>query len=1447
MRDIQDFDSIAIRLASPEMIRAWSYGEVKKPETINYRTLRPERDGLFCERIFGTTKEWECYCGKFKSIRYKGVICDRCGVEVTHFRVRRERMGHIELACPVSHIWFYRSVPSRMGLLLDLPVAALRSILYYEKFIVIDPGETELKKMQLLSEEEYNAAQDRFGGAFTAGMGAEAIRSLLEQLNLDELAAELREKMIAKGPKADKRLLKRIEIVESFRNSGNKPEWMVLSVVPVIPPELRPMVQLDGGRFATSDLNDLYRRVINRNNRLKRLQNLNAPEIIIRNEKRMLQEAVDALFDNTKKKRVVKGASNRPLKSLSDMLKGKQGRFRQNLLGKRVDYSGRSVIVVGPELKMWQCGLPTKMALELFKPFIMKKLVEKDVVYNIKKAKMLVESETPEVFAVLDEVVKEHPVMLNRAPTLHRLGIQAFEPVLVEGKAIKLHPLVCKAFNADFDGDQMAVHVPLTNAAQTECWTLMLSSRNLLDPANGKTIVYPSQDMVLGINFLSRPKKGVAGEGKRYSSTNELLMACESGACDYQAEVKVPAPKDIVWNKVGKAIDLPENRTILTTAGRILLNEALPSIIPYVNYSMTDKDIRNLIEYVYKFNGPYTTVLMLDAIKSMGFRYATFFGATIGMDDIVIPSEKAKMIADANNQVDSIQKQYLAGHITQDERYNRVVEVWSKTNEELTSVMMKTLERDKDGFNNIYMMAYSGARGSRNQIRQLAGMRGLMAKPSGDIIELPIKANFREGLSVIEFFISTNGARKGLADTALKTADAGYLTRRLVDIAQDMVVNEDDCGTINGAVHTAIKDGEEIIEPLRERIIGRFTLDPIRHPITSEIIVDSNEEITEEIANAIEAAGIEEVTVRTVLTCEARYGVCRKCYGRNLATGRTVDIGEAVGIIAAQSIGQPGTQLTMRTFHIGGAATKATEENRIYLKYPTLVTKIQGTYVTTKEGHFLFTRKGYIYVCKVFSLLRAGCRRQSSRRRRRARAQGLLHHQEGRRFRCRRERHLLRQGSEGQAAADRSGAEARGQERLRAHRSGGARSPPPTKPWRPSTPSLTRSSPSTTATPASRISSPARPSRKRSTRKPAMSTRRSPSSPPSAIPSSRASSSPTRRATKSSPISSPAAPTSTSRTARSSRAGRTIAKILKESAKAMDITGGLPRVGELFEARKPKNPSILAMVSGKVSIKGNIKNKRVIVVTDKFAKEYKHLVPMGRRLLVRDNDIVEAGELLCDGSKNPHDILNILGEQACQAFLMDEVQQVYRLQGVTINDKHIGVIIRQMMKKVEIVNPGDTRFIYGQQVDKYRFHEENARVMKEGGQPAVARPMLLGITRASLKIDSFFSAASFQETTKVLTDAAIAGSTDALRGLKENVIIGHLIPAGTGMRQYKSIKLSDGEHEDLDGFVEEILEKRKLEKEMAPIPALEDRADSSSFEEETVFENDEGFEAVTEE
>ncbi|MDR2842402.1 MAG: DNA-directed RNA polymerase subunit beta' [Spirochaetaceae bacterium] len=1422
MRDIQDFDNIMIRLASPDMIRQWSYGEVKKPETINYRTLRPEKDGLFCERIFGTTKEWECYCGKFKSIRYKGVICDRCGVEVTHFKVRRERMGHIELAAPVSHIWYYRSVPSRIGLLLNLPMNQLRSVLYYEKYIVLDPGDTDLKKMQLLTEEEWYDEQDRNPGGFNAGMGAEAIKLLLEQVDLDSLAAELREKMIEKGAKSDKRLLKRIDIVENFRASKNKPEWMILDVIPVIPPELRPMVQLDGGRFATSDLNDLYRRVINRNNRLKRLISLNAPDIIIRNEKRMLQEAVDALFDNSKKKRVVKGASNRPLKSISDMLKGKQGRFRQNLLGKRVDYSGRSVITVGPDLKMWQCGLPTKMALELFKPFIMKKLVDKDVVFNIKKAKMHVEQEKPEVFAVLDEVVREHPVLLNRAPTLHRLGIQAFEPVLVEGKSIKLNPLVCHAFNADFDGDQMAVHVPLTQAAQMECWTLMLSARNLLNPANGETIVFPSQDMVLGINFLTRikpnAKRPYYGDNKDilhvYSSPEEVMMAVDSHVLDWEALIRTrPFNKKSCWLKLGQEIKLDKSGYIETTAGRLVFNEALadamlPEEIPYINYELKDKEIRALIEYVFAQKGSWTTVNMLDAIKNTGYKYATVFGATIGVDDIVVPKEKVEMIDKANKDVESIQKQWRQGHITADERYNRVVEVWSKTNEDLTAKMMETLEKDRDGFNSIYMMANSGARGSRNQIRQLAGMRGLMAKPSGDIIELPIRSNFKEGLSVIEFFISTNGARKGLADTALKTAEAGYLTRRLVDIAQDMVVNENDCGTINGISYSAIKDGEEILEHLGDRIVGRYTLERVKHPITGEIIIDVNEEITEEIAEKIEVAGIESVHIRTVLTCEAKHGVCRKCYGRNLATNRTVEIGEAVGTIAAQSIGQPGTQLTMRTFHIGGAATKISEDNRTFLKYPVYIRDVHGAHVELENGHRLFTRKGWTLVQKIIKeyKLEAGkdelavedgkrvikgetiIRRDGEEKKSPEIAYALV--RDGSLFLIGTEQKIeIRNGSEFMfKAGDVVGtektiatfdpfsdpiiAEASGTVQLEDIILGST---------------LKEEVDEETGNIEKRITDFQLESKQ----------------PRILIVDS--------NGNEMASYFLPGGAYLLVEEGASIQAGKIIAKTLKESAKAMDITSGLPRVSELFEARKPKSPAVLAQISGKVLFKGIVKSKRILMIQDDFGKEYKHLVPMSKRLLVRDGDTVESGEPLCVGAYNPHEVLHILGEGNLQRYLMDEIQQVYRLQGVKINDKHIGVIIRQMLRKVEIVAVGDTRFIFGQLVDKYRFHEENDRVITEGGQPSVARPVFQGITKASLNIDSFLSAASFQETTRVLTNAAIACSVDYLRGLKENIIIGHPIPAGTGMKRYRAVKLFDSSEQDLDAYMQEILERRELE------------------------------------
>lgn len=1404
MRDIQDFDSLMIKLASPDTIRAWSYGEVKKPETINYRTLRPEKDGLFCERIFGTTKEWECFCGKFKSIRYKGVICDRCGVEVTHFKVRRERMGHIELAAPVSHIWYYRSVPSRMGLLLDLQVAALRSVLYYEKYIVIDPGDTDLKKMALLTEDEYNEAKDRYGDSFQAGMGAEAIKTLLENLNLDELAAELRAKMIEKGAKSDKRLLKRIEIVENFRASSNKCSWMVLDVIPVIPPELRPMVQLDGGRFATSDLNDLYRRVINRNNRLKRLQQLSAPDIIIRNEKRMLQEAVDALFDNSKRKRVVKGASNRPLKSISDMLKGKQGRFRQNLLGKRVDYSGRSVIVVGPELKLWQCGLPTKMALELFKPFIMKKLVDKDVVYNIKKAKLLVEQESPEVYAILDEVVREHPVMLNRAPTLHRLGIQAFEPVLVEGKAIKLHPLVCHAFNADFDGDQMAVHVPLTQAAQMECWTLMLSARNLLDPANGKTIVYPSQDMVLGIYYLTKIKPkhddgAVSGEHhlRRFSSEEEVFLAAEAGSIGWQEEILVPVRK-APYNGIVTA----------TTAGRLCFNEEMPPEVDFVNDLLGDKQLKALIEKVYKEKGPWLTVQMLDAIKSVGYRYATFFGATISMDDILIPDEKSSMIANAGADVDRIRDQYNKGVITDEERYNQVCDIWAKKSDELTEIMMDKMKRDKDGFNTIYMMADSGARGSKNQIRQLAGMRGLMAKPNGQIIELPILSNFKEGLSVFEFFISTNGARKGLSDTALKTADAGYLTRRLVDIAQDVVVNEDDCGTINGIDYSAVKEGEKIIESLRDRIVGKYTLERVLHPITREVICDINEYVTDELAEQIEEAGVETVKMRSVLTCESEHGVCCKCYGRNLAHNKIVEIGEAVGIIAAQSIGQPGTQLTMRTFHVGGTASKSTEENRIVLKHSALILDIAGTHVERDDGSWLFTRKGFMNVARVISSYPV--------------EQGM--------------QLLVEDGS--RILKDvplfiQNGEEVKSPEAARIM-------------FRDNTIFLVANELKVDIPNGSVIT--VKVGDVVAANQP-MGTFDSYSEPIIAevdgfvhfediilgstlendvdektgnvekriggqhldIKQPRVSITDEDGDEKGSYFL-PSGAVLQIDDGIKIHAGDIIAKMPKESSKTSDITGGLPRVSELFEARKPKNPAVLAQISGVVFFKGITKGKRIVVVQDEYGKEFEHYVPVSKRLLVRDGDTVAAGEQLCDGAMSPHDILAILGENALQNYLMDEIQQVYRAQGVTINDKHIGVIVRQMLRKVEIVAVGDTRFIFGQQVDKYQFHEENERVINEGGQPAVARPMFQGITKAALNIDSFISAASFQETTKVLTNAAIAGSTDYLRGLKENVAIGHLIPAGTGIKNYRNVKLFDANETDLDAQMEEILEKRRLEK-----------------------------------
>ncbi len=1412
MRDIQDFDSLMIRLASPDTIRAWSYGEVKKPETINYRTLRPERDGLFCERIFGTTKEWECFCGKFKSIRYKGVICDRCGVEVTHFKVRRERMGHIELAAPVSHIWYYRSVPSRMGLLLNLQVAALRSVLYYEKYIVIDANDTDLEPMQLLTEDEYRDAHERYGAAFTAGMGAGAIKTLLQNINLDELAAQLRAKMIEKGAKSDQRLLRRIEIVENFRASGNKPEWMILDVIPVIPPDLRPMVQLDGGRFATSDLNDLYRRVIHRNSRLSKLMELKAPDIIIRNEKRMLQEAVDALFDNSKRKKAIKGASNRPLKSISDLLKGKQGRFRQNLLGKRVDYSGRSVIVVGPELKLWQCGLPTKMALELFKPFIMKKLVQKEVVSNIKKAKLLVEQEAAEVFAVLDEVVSEHPVLLNRAPTLHRLGIQAFEPVLVEGKAIRLHPLVCKAFNADFDGDQMAIHVPLTQAAQMECWTLMLSARNLLDPANGKTIVFPTQDMVLGLYYLTKERALPEGKKERlYSSVAEVLMAAECHAVGWQEPVLIDYETE-----PGKI------ETVRTTPGRILFNEEMPAGVPFTNYALNDKKIRKLIENVFKDKGPWLAVQLLDKLKAVGYKYATYFGATLSMEDMIIPPEKAGMLEKANKEVLEIYNQYKGGHITQEERYNRVVDVWQKTNSNLKEILMKRLQEDKGGFNTIHMMETSGARGSKDQINQLAGMRGLMSKPTGDIIELPIRSNFKEGLNVMEFFISTNGARKGLTDTALKTSDAGYLTRRLVDIAQNVVVNEEDCGTINGIEYAAIKRGDEIRESLSERIAGKYTLERVIHPITGELLIDVNEYITDEIAKKIEEAGVETVKLRTVLTCESKHGVCVKCYGRDLARNRIVRIGEAVGIIAAQSIGQPGTQLTMRTFHEGGTASKNVEENRIVFNdYSIIVRGIKGSYVTLKNGHFLFTRKGEFTFSRVLNeyALKKGETALVSTGTRVVKGNPLYTLKNGKEVLSEniaiaevRDNIIYLTGQE-QTIEIRNGSEVVVKENdvIKAGETVGTFDPfadPILAEYDgfvrfedilPGT-TLKEEADEETGVVEKRISD----------------AHFDKMQPRIFI------SDESGNTVGEDSYFLPGGAQLLVEEGQEIKAGAILAKIAKESVKTKDITGGLPRVSELLEARRPKSPAVLAAIAGVVTIKkGLLKGKRTIMVRDEYGHDVKHLVPIGKRMLVRDGDTVKAGEPLCDGSFDPHDILNILGENALQNYLMKEIKEVYDAQGVTINDKHVGIIVRQMLRKVKIVSVGDTKFIFDQQIDKYRFHEENKRVKEEGGQPAVARPMFQGITKAALNIDSFISAASFQETTKVLTNAAIAGSSDELRGLKENVIIGHLIPAGTGMKQYRDIKLFDKNKSDLDVQMNEILERRRLEAEAAQ--ALEEK------------------------
>ena len=1401
MRDFNDFSSIQIKLASPDMVREWSYGEVKKPETINYRTLKPERDGLFCERIFGTTKEWECYCGKFKSIRYKGVVCDRCGVEVTHYKVRRERGGHIELAAPVAHIWYYRSVPSRMGLLLDLTVTSLKSVLYYEKYIVIDPGSAEVEDVKagdILDEDTYYDLYERHGDDFVASMGAEAIKELLVNIDLDEQSRNLRAEIDSKSAresKIDKKMIKRLEIIESFKESGNKPEWMILDVVPVIPPELRPMVQLDGGRFATSDLNDLYRRVINRNNRLKRLLMLRAPEIIVRNEKRMLQEAVDALFDNSRRKRAVKGKGNRPLKSLSDMLKGKQGRFRQNLLGKRVDYSGRSVIVVGPELKLHQCGLPKKMAIELFKPFIMKRLVDKDFVQNIKSAKKMVENERDEVWEVLEEVIREHPVLLNRAPTLHRLGIQAFEPVLVEGKAIKLHPLVCHAYNADFDGDQMAVHVPLSPRAQLECWTLMLSTNNLLSPANGHPVVSPSQDIVLGIYYLTDMILGSKGEDKYFDTLEDVLRAIDHDQIKYRSKIKFFMNND--W--------------VETTAGRLVFNDILPESYPFVNEVVGDKKISAIIATVFKKYGPNVTVKMLDDIKETGYLFATRFAPTISMSDIIIPQEKKDIIDMEDKKVESIENEYRNGYITDEERYNRVINLWTEANEKIAEVMFHGFENNMGGHNPIFIMAVSGARGSKQQIRQLAGMRGLMAKPSGEIIEVPIRANFKEGLTVLEYFISTNGARKGLADTALKTADAGYLTRRLVDIAQDVVINEIDCGTTVGIDIFAIKEGDTVIDSLGSRVLGRTLLYDLINPVTGEVLSKADEVIDEEIADIIDEIEIDSIEIRSVLTCESKHGVCAKCYGRNLATARPVEIGEAVGIIAAQSIGQPGTQLTMRTFHIGGIASMAVEESEIKLNYPVFIKDITSKMIHTEEDKIITVRRGYIivqriisevdikskseftvndgekvYAGKVFGTSQGGDEYKAANT-------GLLKIDKKKAYILGDPYSIpINVGTEivADLEFDKKNSLYEPVQRPYAANEIVAQFDP----W--FEPILTEITGRVEFVDVelnkslieeidlvSGVTKRVIVEYKTEKLQPRVNVYGTGSEPTTYL--------------------LPKGANLMVKDGETVNAGVVLAKIPRGAEKTKDITGGLPRVAELFEARTPRDAATLSAIDGHVTIGDTVKNKRKIIITadDGIAKEYS--IPVSKFLRVQDKDWLTKGEKIDDGPVDPHEILRIKGPRELQKFLVNEIQEVYRLQGVAINDKHIEVIVRQMLRKVRVTDQGDSNFVIEQVVDKFDFIEENDRVLSEGGKPASAIPVLMGITKAALNTESFISAASFQETTRVLTDAAIKGKIDHLRGLKENVIIGHLIPAGTGARIYDNIEIYQEVPGDLDGVAPE--------------------------------------------
>ena len=1358
-KDPLSFSAIRISLASPEKIREWSHGEVKKPETINYRTFKPERDGLFCAKIFGPVKDYECNCGKYKRMKHRGVVCEKCGVEVIQSKVRRERLGHINLATPVAHIWFLKSLPSRIGNLLDIALKDLEKVLYSEAFVVVDPKESGLQRGELLTEERYLKLVEEVGEeGFVAGMGAEAVRDLLKAIDVHKLSELLRQEMKDATSEAKrKKIAKRLKVVDAFRESANHPEWMMLEVIPVIPPDLRPLVPLDGGRFATSDLNDLYRRVINRNNRLKRLQELNAPEMIIRNEKRMLQEAVDALFDNGRRGKTITGPNKRPLKSLSDMLKGKQGRFRQNLLGKRVDYSGRSVIVVGPELRLHQCGLPKKMALELFKPFIYNKLEERGLVTTIKSAKKLVERERPEVWDILEEVIKEHPILLNRAPTLHRLGIQAFEPLLIEGKAIQLHPLVCAAFNADFDGDQMAVHVPLSLEAQMEARVLMMSTNNILSPANGRPIILPSQDIVLGLYWMTRERtfargefregKGAASVRGVYASVEEVRMAYDHGELDLQAAIKVRISGELV----------------LTTVGRALLYEIIPKKLPFklVNRVMGKKQLGDLIDGCYRVFGQKETVLLADRLRHLGYGYATKAGISICVDDLLIPKRKVELLEQAQKDVQEIEEQYTEGLITDGERYNKVVDIWAQVSEQIAEEMMSEIGAENvtneetgekkrvPSFNPIFIMADSGARGSAQQIRQLAGMRGLMAKPSGEIIETPITTNFREGLSVLQYFISTHGARKGLADTALKTANSGYLTRRLVDVAQDCIIAEYDCGTLEGIEITPLIEGGEIIEKLGDRILGRVSAEDIFDPYTGEVLVQANEEITEDKVRIVEDAGIDHVKIRSVLTCETRRGICVLCYGRDLARGHMVNIGEAVGVIAAQSIGEPGTQLTMRTFHIGGVGQVRTEQSQLEARYNGVV-KLENVELTKREKNYIvMNRHGEIVI-----------QDETGRERERY---GLtygarLHFADGDRVK------------QGELLSE----------------------------WDPfSVPILTEVSGVVKfgdviegVTMAEHIDEVTGLSRKSISEskdadlRPRISLKDD-SGKTLRIPNSE------NEARYFLPVGATIAVSEGDRV----EAGDIVARIPRETTKTKDITGGLPRVAELFESRKPKEHAVISEIDGVVGFGKDTKGKRKVVVTPDKGEAKEYLISKSKHLSVREGDPIHAGEPLMDGAANPHDILRVLGEKALAKYLVDEVQEVYRLQGVKINDKHIETIVRQMLRRVRVIDVGDTGFLVDEHVEKYIFEEENDRVSSRGGRPAQGEPLLLGITKASLSTESFISASSFQETTKVLTEAAVCGKVDYLRGLKENVIMGRLIPAGTGLGAYKRLTLKMDEPE----------------------------------------------------